>query len=137
MLVRVDLRQLVIHESYEEQRILLAETAGLRQLCITVGIFEALALDSALKQSRSPRPLTHDLLRACVTALEGELKQVVIHHFEEGTFFATAHLRTPKGIVEVDARPSDALTWAQLTSAPIFVESGIFESAGSPQVPLE
>ncbi len=129
MLVRMELSRLVINEGVEEQGILLLEVGGDRRLAIQIGIFEALALDFVLKGRPGPRPLTHALLQSCIEAMGGELTKVSIHSIEDGTFFASIFLRSPRGIVEVDARPSDALTWAQLAGAPVFVESGVFEQS--------
>lgn len=137
MFVKMELSRLVINEGVEEQGILLREVDGDRQLAIRIGIFEALALDFVLKGRPGPRPLTHSLLQSCAQALGGELSKVAIHTVEDGTFFASIFLRSPRGIVEVDARPSDALTWAQLAGAPVFVESAVFEQSPDPQIPWD
>ena len=62
MEVEMELSQVLIRETAEEQFIVLKEKGGLRVFPIVIGIMEALAIDRRLKGFLSQRPMTHDLV---------------------------------------------------------------------------
>lgn len=68
------------------------------------------------------RPLAHDLAVRLVEALGGRLREVRIDRLTDKTFYAAVVLDGQAGLAEVDARPSDALTLALVTGAPIQVD---------------
>ncbi|HZD00438.1 MAG TPA: bifunctional nuclease domain-containing protein [Actinomycetes bacterium] len=57
-----------------------------------------------------------------------ESSRVSIDRLADQTFYAAVVLDGPTGSVEVDARPSDALTLALVTGAPIRVDRGLLEA---------
>ena len=127
MLVAAELASLVINESVDEQQIVLKELEGDRSLTLYVGIFEALALDVALKNKAGPRPLTHTLCYQALAAVGANVSRVTIHSQCEDIFFASLELQSEHGLIEVDARPSDALALALISESPVFVESDLLE----------
>jgi uncharacterized protein len=98
-------------------------------LPIWVGIFEANAIALQLESIATPRPMTHDLLRSAIDSLGGRVEKIVISDLKENTFYAIIHVRSGEKVVEIDARPSDAIALALRTSAPIFVERSVLENA--------
>ena len=56
---------------------------------------------------------------------------------KENTFYATLHVRCPKGLVEVDARPSDAIALALRSGAQIFVDDTVIQNARSVEASQE
>lgn len=130
-MVRMDLFRIVITETGEEQVIVLKETEGNRSFPIVIGIFEAAAIDRKVKNIRTPRPLTHDLLESVVRALGAELKQVIVTALKQGTFYAKLVLAHDGETVEVDSRPSDAIALATQMGAPIFVEEEVLREVAS------
>jgi bifunctional DNase/RNase len=62
MEVRMDLAQIVICETRDQQLIVLRERNGQRALPIVIGLTEALAIDRRVKGVKLQRPMTHDLL---------------------------------------------------------------------------
>ncbi len=60
---------------------------------ILIGIFEATSIDRHVKQIPTPRPLTHDLLVGAITALGGELQDVVITELREHTYYSVLRVR--------------------------------------------
>jgi uncharacterized protein len=98
-------------------------------LPIWVGIFEANAIALQLESIATPRPMTHDLLRSAIDSLGGTVAKIVISDLKENTFYAIIHVRSGENVVEIDARPSDAIALALRTSSPIFVERSVLESA--------
>jgi len=129
MLVRMDLVRTIIMETSDSQVIVLKERDGERQLPILIGMHEALAIDRRLKGLQTPRPMTHDLMESVIASLGSELEQIVISDLREHTFFAKLVIRQNGQLVEVDARPSDAVALGVANNTPIFVESSVLDEA--------
>mgnify|MGYP003353805306 FL=1 len=89
-----------------------SEVEGDRTFPILIGLFEATSIDRRVKHHQSPRPLTHDLLVAAVEQLGGVFQDVVISELKEHTYFATIRVLKDGEVVEIDARPSDAIAVA-------------------------
>jgi len=111
--------------------ILLREVEGQRVLPIWVGVFEANAIALQVENVQTPRPMTHDLLKAVIDQLGGRVERIVVCELKENTFYATLQILSAQGLLEVDARPSDAIALALRSGARIFVESS--RSARAPQ----
>jgi bifunctional DNase/RNase len=117
--------------------IILREVEGKRVLPIWVGVFEGNAIALQIENVQTPRPMTHDLLKAVIDHLGGRVERVVVCELKENTFYATLHVASSKGILEVDARPSDAIALALRTGARIFVEEAVIENARSVEMGRE
>lgn len=98
-------------------------------LPIWVGIFEANAIALQLENVATPRPMTHDLMRNLMKAIEARVEKVVISDLRESTFYAVIHISVAGKTIDVDARPSDAIAIALRTEAPIFVEQNVLDQA--------
>lgn len=68
--------------------LLLREGEGNRYLPIWIGPNEATAIALALQGVEPQRPMTHDLLKVIVGALDAEVTRVDVTELVEGTFFA-------------------------------------------------
>src|SRR3954453_23730050 len=69
--------------------VLLREVDGDRYLPIWIGAVEATAIAFAQQGVVPPRPLTHDLMKDLIGALDVELSEVRITEMREGVFYAT------------------------------------------------
>jgi len=107
--------------------VLLREVEGDRYLPIWIGATEATAIAYVQQGVVPPRPLTHDLLKDVIDALDRSLTEVRITRLEDGVFFAELHLS--EGVV-VGARPSDAIALALRMSSPIEVDDAVLDEAG-------
>ena len=107
--------------------VLLKETQGERYLPIWIGPMEATAIAYAQQGLVPVRPLTHDLMRDILEALDVQLRTVNITALRNGTFFADLVFSNGK---EVSARPSDSIALALRTGASIFAADEILEEAG-------
>ena len=125
MVVRMDLARIVINDTSDQQIIVLRERNGTRQFPIVIGVSEALAIDRRVKSIATPRPLTHDLLANVIGDLNGELEKIVIHDLKDHIFYAKLVIRRDARLVEVDARPSDAIALGVAGDTPIYVEEGV------------
>ena len=107
--------------------VLLRDREGGRYLPIWVGAVEATAIAYAQQGIVPPRPLTHDLLRDILSALEVSVSEVRITALEDGVFYAVIVFSTG---VEVSARPSDAIALALRVDAPIRGTDEVMAEAG-------
>lgn len=103
-------------------------------LPIWIGVQEATSILIAVEGATTPRPLSHDLMRAMIEALGAEVDRVEVTRLDEGTFYAEVGLRVSGGDVRLDARPSDAVALASRTSAPMWVADEVMEEAGVPDM---
>lgn len=126
-MVEMELFEIRIDETNQEQVIVLREKEGERLLPILIGIFEAQAIHIKIHGERLPRPLTHDLLASVIEALGAELKLVLINKLQENTFYARLILERDGEDVEVDSRPSDAIALAIRVDAPLYVNEEVLE----------
>jgi len=125
----MELSRIIISEINDQQVIYLKEVDGERTFPILIGIFEATSIDRRVKQQHSPRPLTHDLLVSVVDHLGAELQDVVISELREHTYFAKLRVRHEGELIEIDARPSDAIAVAVTCDPqlPIYVAEDVLD----------
>ena len=125
----MELTRIMISETADQQVIVLKEKEGERSFPIVIGIFEATAIDRRVKDIRTPRPLTHDLLASVIEHLGGRLEGVLVNELRDHTFYARLRIRQNGEIVEVDTRPSDAIALAVTCEhpVPIFVAEEVLE----------
>ena len=119
MPVAMELSRIIISEINDQQVIYLKEIDGPRTFPILIGIFEATSIDRRVKGFEAPRPLTHDLLVNSVEALGAEFQDVVISELREHTYYAKLRVRQEGELVEIDARPSDAIAVAVTCDPPL------------------
>jgi len=110
--------------------VILVDKEAKKALPIWIGLLEANAIDKELRNVISPRPMTHDLLHSILTQAHVKLEEVKIVNLKDNTYYATLLLKINKGVVEVDARPSDAIVIALKSKTPIFVSTKILDEQG-------
>ena len=127
-MVQMELSKIMISETNDHQIIILKEKDGQRSFPIVIGLHEAWAIDRAVKEIPTPRPLTHDLLYNVITGLNANLMRIIINDLKNNTFFAKLVLQRNSESVEIDSRPSDAIALAmQKRDTPIFVEEKVLD----------
>lgn len=107
--------------------VLLKEAEGTRYLPIWIGAVEASAIAFQQQGVTSARPLTHDLLKDVLGALDVQLESIRITELRDGVFFA--ELVFPGGVT-VSARPSDAIALALRVGATIYGTESVLSEAG-------
>ena len=110
--------------------VILRQTDGERYLPIWVGPYEAESITVALQEVEMSRPLTHDLLRNIILLFEGKVLQAEVTGLNDDTFFGNLVIQKEGGILNVDARPSDAIALAVRAHAPILVHQTVMDAAG-------
>lgn len=130
MSVQMELSRIIISEIDDQQVVYLSEVDGDRTFPIIIGLFEATSIDRRVKHQQTPRPLTHDLLVAAVEMLGGEFQDVVISELKEHTYYAVIRVLKDGEVIEIDARPSDAIAVAVTCepNLPIYVADDVLEN---------
>lgn len=133
MFVQMELVRIIVSEINDQQVIFLREVDGERAFPILIGLFEATAIDRRVRGEVPPRPLTHDLLKNTIEALGGEAQDVVINNLQDHTYFAAIRVRIDGELMEIDARPSDAVALAvhYQPYLPIYVEDAVLDEVAS------
>jgi uncharacterized protein len=129
MQVEMTIKGLILDPVTNDPIIILRDQDGQRVLPIWVGAAEANAIGLQIENVVPQRPLTHDLLRDVIQALDGAVDKVVVCDLKDNTFYALIHLTVRGEAVAIDARPSDAIALALRARAPIFVEETVIEHA--------
>jgi hypothetical protein len=109
--------------------VLLADEAEERIVPIFVGGTEGLSIELRLRTKRYQRPLTHDLLDSLVGKLGGELVKVQVDAIRGSVFVGSVFVKQAGKLIEVDARPSDAIALALGKRAPIFVAEKVLDAS--------
>lgn len=110
--------------------LVLGEKDGKRRLPIIIGMFEAQAIAIEIEKIRPNRPMTHDLFKSFAHEFDYTVREIVISDLKEGVFFAKIVCESQDKVVEVDARPSDAIAIGLRFEAPIFTFEKILSEAG-------
>ncbi|MCK5271418.1 MAG: bifunctional nuclease family protein [Sedimentisphaerales bacterium] len=128
MEVEMELCQIIIQETTEQQIIVLRERNGERAFPIVIGIAEALAIDRRLKGIQPERPLTHDLLFNIIAEMDGQLERIEINDLRDHTFYAKLIINKDGQEIEIDSRPSDAIALGAANSMPIYVAEHVIKA---------
>ena len=128
--------------------VLLRDPSGRRQVPIWIDQAQAHNIMAGLQGTESPRPLSHDLMAALLEAGGLELRRVIVHAIEDSTFHAVLKLQeiteeretngdepgseADQELIEVDARPSDAIALAVRTGSSIWMLEEVVAEASIP-----
>lgn len=97
---------------------------------IFIGPSEAYSISTILQNEKMERPVGADLLRSLIEATGSTLSKIFINDFHGGTFFARIYVEGsifPGSLLELDARPSDAIALAVRFGAPIYVAEHVYD----------
>jgi bifunctional DNase/RNase len=113
--------------------VLLREQQGdHRVLPIYIGPEEARAIAIALEGVTTPRPMTHDLMRDLLGAVDVQVVSITVTDLRDKTFYAEIELQSADRTVRVSSRPSDAVALAVRVGAPIFAAEAVLDEAAMP-----
>lgn len=120
-----------IDKSVGQATVYLIEEVTQTILPISVDLSSAEALVIAQQNLILPRPHTHDLMKRLVNCLGGNLIDVVIYDLQEGIYYSYLRLTSHTGeLLEIDARPSDAIAMALRCEVPILVKEDVLLKGG-------
>jgi bifunctional DNase/RNase len=130
-MVRMKVAHLGLDRNSNTPVVVLKEDDGERTLPIWIGAPEANAIALELQGVKPERPLSHDLMKALLTGLGGELRRVVISGLRENTYVAELLIYRGGEVFEVDARPSDSIALALRMHAPIYSNDDLLDRSTS------
>ena len=125
MMIEMKVKFLTFDPSSNGFVVFLVDAENKHALPIWIGPFEANAIALKLKKVSSHRPLTHDLIRNFIDALNCKISHVVVNDLKENTYYGLIYIEAKKGELVIDSRPSDAIAIALGAGAPIFVEEDV------------
>ena len=96
-----------------------------KALPIWIGSAEASAIIRCIEGLVVQRPMTHDLIENIIKQTGYTLTKIEINNVEKETYYATLFLQKGEEIIEIDARPSDAIAIAMRADAPIYVTANV------------
>ena len=114
----------------QQRIVILREVDQERYLAIWVGAYEAEHLTIALQDVEVSRPLTYNLFNNIIKALNARILQVEVVALRDATFFGNIIVEANGEILNIDARPSDAINLAARANVPILVSSEVMDAAG-------
>lgn len=114
----------------QQRIVILREAEAERYLAIWIGVYEAEHLTMALQDVNISRPLTYDLFLHVIESLGAQIIRVEVVALRDETFYGNVVLELGGELVDVDARPSDAMNLAVRCHAPIYVSRQVMETAG-------
>lgn len=99
-------------------------------LNLSIGASEALHIAQILESAEQSRPLTNTLLNNITTALGAEFINSQIEDIVAGVFHAKVFYKFDGGILEFDARASDAIILAMINNQTILVSNFVLKVLG-------
>lgn len=110
--------------------LVLGEERGNRRLPIIIGMFEAQAIAIEIEKIVPNRPMTHDLFKSFAQTFKFSILEIVISELREGVFYAKIMCTDGVKMMEIDARPSDAIAIGLRFGVPIYTFEPILSEAG-------
>nr|WP_320676353.1 bifunctional nuclease family protein [Prochlorococcus sp. MIT 1300] len=142
-MVEMSVAGLALDASNRTPIVLLRDPSGRRQVPIWIDHAQAHNILAGIKGTHLERPLSHDLMVDLLHAGNLHLEKVIIHAIEANTFQAilkispvtkdeTENNEKPKALLDVDARPSDAIALAVRTNCGIWMLEKVVGEASIP-----
>jgi len=129
-LIEMAVESVRVHMLSTQHVVILKDLERHRFLPIWIGPWEANAIAMKLQGLSPERPLTHDLFAGVLGELGATIREVVIADLADETFHARIMLEAAGRVLEIDARPSDALALAVRAGARIFAAEEVLDRAG-------
>ena len=76
------------------------------------------------------RPSVHNTLIRTVRALRAEIDSILIYAYQDNIFYSYIRVKNKKEFMEIDARPSDAISIALRHRVPVLVNKKVCEIVG-------
>ena len=111
--------------------IILRETGTERYLAIWIDAYMAEQITFALQEIEVARPMSHDLMKQILHALNARVIRVEVVELKNEVYYGNVVIETDNGHqINIDSRPSDALALAVRTNIPILVARKVMDEAG-------
>jgi uncharacterized protein len=134
MIAQMKVRGLMFDPYNNTFIVILRDEENAEMLPIWVGKPEASSISFALEEVTTPRPMTHDLMKAVLDVVDAKVISVVISDLKDNTYYAKVHLSYEDSEYSIDARPSDAIALALRSKAPIFANEEVLRKQASDEL---
>ena len=91
--------------------VILRDEEHAEMLPIWVGKPEASSISFALEDVTTPRPMTHDLMKAVLDVVDAKVISVVISDLKENTYYAKVHLTYEDSSIPSTRAPVTPSRW--------------------------
>lgn len=121
--------------SYSQSQIgsyvlVLSEIKGGRKIPVIVKPNEAQHIAMKLENIKSPRPLTHDLMKSMSDTFQIDIQEVHIYSLLEGVFYTRMVASNGVDEIELECSIGDGLALALTYRCPIWINQDIIDSVG-------
>jgi len=131
-MIEMKIKHIAIEQESKSPVVFLTDLDETRYLPIWIGPFEAQSIAMVMEGGKTPRPMTHDLMKQLIEQLNAKVRRIIVSDLQDQTFFARIVLDQEGREVEVDARPSDSIALALRFRAPIYVTENVVRQASYP-----
>jgi len=129
------IKTLTMDPNSQSPVIVLETLSDKRLLPIWIDVPEARSIALELEHVKTPRPLTHDLIRNILRELGATLRRVVITDLANNTYLAILSLAFKGKEMQIDSRPSDAIAIALRMEAPIYASRQVLAKSKAAPAP--
>ena len=121
--------------SYSQSQIgsyvlVLSEKKGNKKIPLIIKPTEAQRIALDLEGIKSPRPLTHDLVKSVTDAFGIDVQEVFIYSLAEGIFYTKIIASNGIEEVEIECTGGDGIALSVIYKCPIYVTTEILDSVG-------
>jgi bifunctional DNase/RNase len=110
--------------------VVLSESKGNRKIPVVIKPAEAQHIAMKLEGIKSPRPLTHDLMKSFSDSFGIDIQEVYVYSLVEGVFYTKILATNGMEEVELDCSIGDGMALSLAYKCPIWINTDIIESAG-------
>ena len=128
-LIELEIESIRVKQETQQRAVVLKVKGSDTYLPIFIGPFEVESIRLKLMDVKVERPLTHDLLTSVIGEMGGQIESVIVSELKNDTFYAKILIGSGDNLIEIDARPSDAIAIAVRSNVPIFVEDEVVAQA--------
>jgi bifunctional DNase/RNase len=110
--------------------LVLSEIKGVRKIPVIIKPAEAQHIAMKLENIKSPRPLTHDLIKSISDTFQIDIQEVHIYSLVEGIFYTKMVASNGVDEIEIDCSIGDGLALALTYKCPIWINQDIIDTVG-------
>jgi bifunctional DNase/RNase len=111
--------------------VILREAKADRYLAIWIDSYMAEQITFALQEVEVARPMSHDLMKQIIQTLNARIIRVEVVELKNEVFYGNIVVETDSGYeINIDSRPSDALSLAVRANVPVLVAKKVMDEAG-------
>ncbi len=121
--------------SYSQSQIgsyvcVLGEVNGHRKLPIVIKPQDAQTISLRIENMKSPRPLTHDLIKSVCDSFYVECSEVYIHNILEGIFYCKLSMNNGVDDADIECTSGDAIALSLVFECPLYVSEEVLSVSG-------